>query len=309
MDPSNNFFSSYREAAKKTGLSGQAIDEILHSYSKLVEEQRSNPFKFAAFHEAQREPFDYYQFGLEFIRSLMLLDQSTVSGDANLRKMEELIAKGENVILFGNHQIEPDPQAIDLLLRHHGSEFGEKIIFVAGHRVTSDPFAAPLSRGRRLLCIHSKKYIEHPPEEKEAKIAQNQATLRQMRQMLDQGGSAIFVAPSGGRDRRNEQGSVVVAPFDPQSIEMFYLMAKSSSKPTHFFPLALDTYHLLPPPDILAHALGEERKFAAHPCHLFFGDEIDMEASCGEAQDKKERRSHRAEAIWSTVNYAYNKWS
>jgi glycerol-3-phosphate O-acyltransferase len=43
-----------------------------------------------------------------------------------------------------------------------------------------------------------------------------------------------YVAPSGGRDRPNQEGIVEVAPFDPQSIEMFNLMAKKSTRPTFF---------------------------------------------------------------------------
>jgi hypothetical protein len=48
-----------------------------------------------------------------------------------------------------------------------------KVVFVAGHRVTTDPLAIPFSMGCNLLCIFSKKYMEEPPELKAAKQQQN----------------------------------------------------------------------------------------------------------------------------------------
>ena len=40
------------------------------------------------------------------------------------------------------------------------------MIFVAGERVITDPLAIPFSMGSNLLCIYSKRYIDHPPEKK-----------------------------------------------------------------------------------------------------------------------------------------------
>lgn len=64
------------------------------------------------------------------------------------------------------------------------------------------------------------------------------------------------MAPSGGRDRPDpETGKFVVSPYDPKSVEVFRLMAaKASGKDrngpvTHFFPFAMWTNKLVPPPD------------------------------------------------------------
>jgi hypothetical protein len=51
------------------------------------------------------------------------------------------------------------------------------MIFVAGHKVTTDPWAVPLSRGRNLICIHSKKHIKNPPEEFPKKQQQNMESM------------------------------------------------------------------------------------------------------------------------------------
>ena len=85
-------------------------------------------------------------------------------------RMEEQLARGENVILLANHQTEPDPQLISLLLEKTHPGFAEEMIFVAGDRVIRDPLAVPFSRGRNLLFIHSKRHIDHPPEQKEQKL-------------------------------------------------------------------------------------------------------------------------------------------
>jgi glycerol-3-phosphate O-acyltransferase len=128
-----------------------------------------------------------------------------------------------------------------------------------------------------------------------------------MSRLLKEGGKAIYVAPSGGRDRKNGKGIVEVAPFDPQSIEMFYLMAKKAKTPTHFYPLSLTTYDLLPPPDTIQKELGEARSAKYSPVHLFFAPEFDMEHFHGsDEKDKTERRKNRAYAIWNIVDKNYN---
>ncbi len=127
-----------------------------------------------------------------------------------------------------------------------------------------------------------------------------------MKEMLSQGGRCIFVAPSGGRDRPNENGEVVVAPFDPQSIEMFRLMAKHATKPVHFYPLSLVTFDILPPPPSIETELGEHRTAKREGAHFAFGNEIDMERFPGsDLADRHEKRAARARYIWefSPTNY------
>jgi len=120
--------------------------------------------------------------------------------------------------------------------------------------------------------------------------------------LLSDGGHAIYVAPSGGRDRRNALGVVEVAPFDPQSVEMFYLMAQRAARPCHFYPMALATYDFLPPPEEVQVEIGEPRQAKRSSIHLAVGAECDMERLPGsELADKQARREARASAIWATV--------
>ena len=303
----NNFFICYRDAVAENGYPVEKLP-ILNQFLELVILQLRDPYSFEPYHESIREPIDYYKFGLDLVRPLVVFPKSTLLGTEHLKEIEKKIAHGENVILFANHQTEPDPQAISLLLEKDYPKLAEQMIFVAGQRVITDPLAVPFSLGRNLLCIFAKRYIEMDPELKQEKLTHNQQTMRKMAQLLSEGGKCIYVAPSGGRDRPDAEGKIAVAPFDPQSIEMFRLMGTQSGRPTHFHTLALASYDLFPPPSSIDMDLGERRQTDCSPVHLFFGPAIDM-AGCVDPSisDKKERRIARANYIWGVVNNHYQQ--
>lgn len=299
------FYQSYEKALQSAGLDMQSFEPMFQTFLDLLQKQVANPFSFPPFHKSIRKPLDLYSFGNEFIRPLIDFTQSTVRGLDQLQSIEEQINRNENVVLFANHQTEPDPQIISLLLESTHPKLAENMIFVAGDRVTNDPLAAIFSQGRNLICIHSKKHIGNPPELKQKKIAHNKSTMRLMSQLLSEGGQCIFVAPSGGRDRKNEQDIIEVAPFDPQSIEMFFLMARAAKSTTHFYPLSLSTYDILPPPQTTEVELGEKRATKRSAAHLIFGKELlpsDMPTSTG---DQKTFRQIRAQFIWKIVRDNY----
>lgn len=304
------FFIEYQKAAEKTA-SEEQIQYIFKTLLKHTVEQVENPHSFGPYHQKVRSPFDYYAFGLDFIEPLIDKPRCKILGLEHVKEMMEALKRKENVILLANHQTEPDPQIIDFLLQDSFPEFGANIIYVAGERVITDPAAIPFSLGRDLLCIYSKKYIDHPPELKEKKQLHNNRAMKLMSELLAEGGKTIYVAPSGGRDRKNSHGVVEVAPFDPQSVEMFYLMAKRAGRPTHFYPLALVTYDLAPPPDTIQKELGEMRYVRFCPVHLAFGEKIDMEKASGGngTKDKTTLRKHRADFIWQKVKTLYEELS
>lgn len=302
----SNFFFSYKKTIQENGKNVEEFVPLLLTFLKLVIEQLKTPYHFDFYHQAIRTPFDYYQFGLDFLHPLIIFKHSKVLGKENLDRILHQLANQENVILLANHQTEPDPQAISLLLNKDYPTFAEKIIYVAGHRVTSDPLAVPFSLGTNLLCVHSKKHIEYDLKEKEKKLKHNQKTMQVMGELLREGGKCIFVAPSGGRDRTDEKGEVTLAPFDPQSIEMFRLIGSKSDKKTHFYPLSLATYSLLPPPNRIQKELGEKRLTTCTPIHLAFGNEIDMELFLNHQEsDKKKKRQLLAQYIYEQVYTNY----
>ena len=304
------FYTGHTEALIKNNIDPTAYEPVLLAFLERLKEQINSPHAFKPYHKQIRAPFDYYLFGLDFMRPLIDLTRSSVRGLSELDEISLKIERGENVIFLANHQIEADPQAISLLLEGQYKKLAEEMISVAGERVIIDPLAVPFSLGRNLLCIYSKRYIDYPPELKTEKQIHNKKTMELMSQLLSEGGHSIYVAPSGGRDRLNEEGTPCVAKFDPQSIEMFYLMAKKASKPTSFYPMALSTYHILPPPKTIQTEIGEARKVGRGGIHLWVGPQIAMDSFPGasEEPDKKKRRELRAEHIWNQVNEAYKNF-
>lgn len=302
------FYESYAQTLREHNIPIEDHQKVFDDFICIAKEQSQNPYQFEPYHERIRTPFDYYAFGIDFLKPLVDMEHSSVERLDDLNTIADSLARGDNVVLLANHQTEADPQAISILLEKIHPKIAEEMIFVAGERVTTDPLAIPFSMGRNLLCIYSKKYIDNPPEKKQEKQLHNKKTMQLMSSLLAEGGKCIYVAPSGGRDRRNEQGEIEVAPFDPQSIEMFYLMSKKASHPTHFHPLALLTYDMLPPPETVQIELGEARKTSRGAIHLAFGPCIDMEHFPGsDTKDKHERRKLRAEYICNLVKEDYKK--
>jgi len=220
--------------------------------------------------------YDFYKFGCDFFKPAMDLERSVVLGEENLKKAFEKVKNGENVVFLANHQSEADPQVVSALLEKHGyAEEAEKIIYVAGHKVTTDPLAIPFSMGRNLLCIHSKRHIMAEPELKSKKTEQNLQTMAAMTKRLKEGGTMLWVAPSGGRDRRDlETMKVPIAPFDQKTIDLFRLLGNKSKKPTHFYPMALVSYDLCPPPDFIESGVGEKRNVRYTPIGMAIAEEV-----------------------------------
>jgi len=171
-----HFFETYRAALVEGGLDADAYDHLLCGFVERMQVQLDQPFVFEPYHAQITTPFDYYAFGVEFLRPLVDKSRSTVRGRAHLDAVAAQIAAGENVIFLANHQTEGDPQAISLLLEDDYPTIGQQMIFTAGERVTTDPLAVPFSMGRNLLCIYSKRYIDNPPDQKTTKQLHNKKT-------------------------------------------------------------------------------------------------------------------------------------
>jgi len=301
-----NCYDHYRQVVYQNDKMWGRFETLFCHYLDFVQKQLVNPFVFEPYHQKIKEPFDYEEFSLAFIRPLIIFEQSALHGKQHIQEIEKILQRNENVILLANHQTEPDPQILNLMLEKDHPRIANEMIFIAGDRVVTDPMAVPSSMGTHLICIYSKKHVENPPELKEEKLKHNQRTMKILSQLLSEGGKCIFVAPSGGRDRPGPSGQVGVARFNPQSIEMLRLMAEHAERPTHFFPLALNTYEILPPPDKVDIELGEERLSKRSPVGIAFGAEIDMDSFPGsQTDDRKEKRQKRADAIWSFVNQLY----
>lgn len=282
---------------------GESSDNFKFHVTKLlttVNEAILNPYEFKANHMAIREPFDYYKWGNDFLKPLVIMEESKMFGLENAKKIQKLVSKGDNVVILSNHQTEADPQVLSILLQEAGmGELAEKVIFIAGHKVTTDPVAIPFSMGRNLLCIHSKKHIKNPPEDIPKKQAQNLKSMQAMSELVGKGGQIFWVAPSGGRDRPDETGTFVVSPFDFKALDMFKLIAMQSGKSLHFFPMAMYSNELVPPPDSVSSTVGEARSAKRGAVSINF---LDPTHGMGGLKDKK----FTAE-VQSNVESAYNE--
>lgn len=169
-----DFLESYCDSCLVAGESPENFKNSVLTLLKSIQQAATDPYKFQPYHKSIRTPFDYYTWGNNFMRPLIIDEQSKLVGVENFQKIREILDKGENVVILSNHQTEADAQVFSILLEREGmSDLGEQSIFIAGHKVTNDPMAIPFSMGRNLICIHSKKHIKNPPEEFTRKSAEN----------------------------------------------------------------------------------------------------------------------------------------
>ena len=277
------FMRTYLEVVAQQGRDPMDKVPVLKQYLGLVEDQLEDPFVFAPYHTAwtaaNGAAVDHLEMDTAFMEPMLDRSDSVLVGEANLDKIEAQLAAGDNVVLLSNHQTEADPSCWSFILDGKHEALARSMILVAGDRVTTDVVAVPFSKARNLLCIFSKRHIENPPEQKATKMRHNAKTMSAMLKLLKGGGQCIWVAPSGGRDRPDpETGKYAVAPFDDKSVEMFRLMGSKAGTTTHYYPVAMMTHRLFPPPKKLtAGALGDPRVAMRGSVNVKIGDEIDFD--------------------------------
>lgn len=307
------WFDSYRKAVEENGyFTGDATQFTERNFSTLLELSRravKNPIRFESYHVRVRQPFDYYKFGFDFASILLDADKSSVLGRDNLAAAIDYARQGHNVVFMSNHQSEGDPIAIDLLLSfltQCDRQFCENMIFMAGDRVRNDPVISPFSMGRNLLTVYSKKHVNDVPELREAKLLHNRCTIAVTSTLFKEGGKVIWFAPSGGRDRRNDEtGRVELSAFDEGAVEMMRFAALKSGIPSHFYPMALWTYDMLPPPSSIGGAqFGEERVVNYVPMHMWIGEELDWDIP-SHVTEKVAKRRACCKLVFDQVKQGY----
>jgi len=303
----------------KAGNDMDYYEDLVTQLFKKILEKVKEPHQFEPYHRAMREPYDYYTLGKEFASGVIDTKNSKIEGVDMLEQMKAQIAAGDNIVLLANHQSEADPQIFSVLLDPEHPGFAEETIFVAGDRVTTDLLAQPFSMGRNLLCIYSKKHVDNPPELKSQKKRHNMMVMKQMQNLFKEGGHVVWVAPSGGRDRKGESGSYEVAPFDSKSVEMFRLMGDKAKVPTHFYPLSMLTWGVAPPPDSVGGKIGEQRAVRHSPAGLHFGKQIDLDQfaegcviegfpeGCDPSEQREALRDALSAHVHSQVSENYEK--
>ena len=153
---------SREEAARRTV---NIFKRMIKAYAGQLEE----PYEFPSYHESMRSPIDYYQLGNDYVGSMIDWQRSVLGHPERWTTVQQQLEAGDNVVLLANHQSEADASFIPLMTAASHPGLGERVIYVAGDRVTSDLMAKPFSMGRNLLNVHSKKYMDVDPELKSAK--------------------------------------------------------------------------------------------------------------------------------------------
>jgi len=330
-----SWLDNFREALNNAPQK-EAKDFVVEDYfsvlTELIRKERKRPHYFLDesvtgthyepfnSHHADTKFFDYQQFGCDVTRPLIDWDQSEVVGAHNIEKIKKQLDAGENVVFCSNHQSESDTHCMFTLMEDQlGKEYGDiakNTVFIAGERVLRDAIVVPFSRGCSLLTVYSKKHIDSEPELKTAKMGHNGKTMKQLGAFFAQGGTCMWFAPSGGRDRRSDEtGKVEVAPFDPNSIEMIRQVADKAGalEKTHFYAMALATHNIFPPPASVGGALVEQRVVNYVPLRMAVSEEIPpvpVDESLQGAELKKAikaSRVKRAEIVYNMMKEDYER--
>jgi glycerol-3-phosphate O-acyltransferase len=307
-----DWYTMYKEQVM---LGGSTETEVFDMFNQIVDRLillNREPYTFQPAHQAIRAPFDYFEFGQQYTRLLIDFDKSYLRNIQKWDDIAQALLRKENVILLTNHQTEADAAFIPLLLEAYNRRLGEKVIYVAGDRVVSDPMVQPFSMGRNLFCVHSKKHMDDDPRmSREEKQKMNRRTLVEMSKAFKQGGVLVWIAPSGGRDRKNAAGEWAPAPFDQDAVELFRALGAKCGRPTWLYPFVMATHAILPPPDVrITGDLGEKRVTNFSPVALSAGDPFlaNGEGWLPEGVDlgSEQAKELLTSSVFKVVNEEYN---
>ncbi|WOG90055.1 hypothetical protein DCAR_0209296 [Daucus carota subsp. sativus] len=302
-------YHNYKDAVFQSGVPN--AEDIVLSNMAVALDRISNvvkdPFLFSPYHEAIREPFDYYTFAQDYIRPLINFGHSYVGNISLFSEMEEKLRQGDNVILISNHQTEADPAVIALLLESTHPYIGEGVTYIAGDRVVTDPLCKPFSMGRNLLCVYSKKHMNDDLELVDMKKRANTRSLKEMALLLRSGSKIIWIAPSGGRDRPDPVTKEwFPATFDASSVDNMRRLMLHAGRPGHIYPVALLCHDIMPPPAQVEKEIGERRVIAFHGTGLSIAPPIDFNKISDGCENPEEAKVAYSQALYDSVNQQYN---
>ncbi|KAI3804515.1 hypothetical protein L1987_26117 [Smallanthus sonchifolius] len=302
-------YQNYKNAVFQSG--NPHAEDIVLSNMRVAFDRMfldvKEPFEFSPYHEAIREPFDYYKFGQNYIRPLIHFRESYVGNVSLFSEIEQQLKQGENVILISNHQSEADPAVIALLLETTNPHISESIIYVAGDRVITDPLCKPFSMGRNLLCVYSKKHMNDVPELADMKRRANTRSLKEMALLLRGGSKIIWIAPSGGRDRPDPiTNQWFPAPFDATSLDNMRRLVDHAGVVGHIYPLAILCHDIMPPPPQVEKEIGEKRLISFHGTGISVAPEISFQKSTASCGSPEEAKAAYSQTLYDSVCQQYN---
>ncbi|GFR48340.1 hypothetical protein Agub_g10227 [Astrephomene gubernaculifera] len=302
------FFDNYKKAVLNSGVSGvdeKLVAQVQTTILDNVLLQAVQPYTFPSFHTRITEPYNYYEFGQRYVATLVDFNNSLLGHRERWDRVQELLDQKHNVVLLANHQTEADPGVFAHMLSTTHPKLATDVIYVAGDRVVTDPMCKPFSMGRNLFCVHSKKHIDDVPELKASKMETNRKTLVAMQRKLNEGGTLIWIAPSGGRDRPNANDEWVPDTFDPAAVELMRSLVQRAKQPGHLFPMAMFSFPIMPPPKTVDKSIGERRLTNFSGVGISLCEELDIAAINSGSEDKEVQQRALAAAAHAAVKSSY----
>lgn len=302
-----DFYNNYKQTVLNSDApdaSPELVARVMGSIADRTFNQFLDPYTFPSYHTRLLEPYDYYKFGQNYVRTLINFNKSVVGHLERFQKVQEQLDAGDNVVLLANHQTEADPGVWALLLEKKLPHLATEIIYVAGDRVVADPLCKPFSMGRNLFCVHSRKRMDDIPELKSEKMATNRRTLGAMVKEMSKGGKLVWIAPSGGRDRPDPQsGDWLPHRYDPGAVELMRTMMAKSKRPGHLWPMAMYSWEVMPPPAGLEKNLGERRLTGHAGTGISLAEELDVDAILSgiAPEQKQDRQQKLTDTAWKAT--------
>ena len=305
-----DFYQNYKNAVLNSGVEGANLPLVLEVQASIADRvvtEMMDPFTFQSYHERILEPYNYFEFGQKYVGTLINFQDSVLGHLERWDEIERQLEERHNVVLLANHQTEADPAVFAHMLAATHPTLGENVIYVAGDRVVTDAMCKPFSMGRNLFCVHSKKHMDDIPELKQEKMAMNRRTLAVMARKMNEGGLLIWIAPSGGRDRPDDNGLWRPAPFDPTAVELFRKLVTASKQDGHLYPMAMLSWGVMPPPKKTLKTLGERRLTTFSGVGLSVCEELDVESLVGGVEDPVEAQQTLSGAAQRATEEEYKR--
>ncbi|KXZ42557.1 hypothetical protein GPECTOR_136g640 [Gonium pectorale] len=302
------FYDNYKLAVLNSGVDGadeKLVTQVQASILDNVLNQAVDPYTFPSFHSRLLEPYNYYEFGQRYVATLIDFKNSVLGYRERWDRVQELLAQKHNVVLLANHQTEADPGVFAHMLAATHPNLSTDVIYVAGDRVVTDPMCKPFSMGRNLFCVHSKKHMDDIPELKAAKMETNRKTLVAMQRKLNEGGTLIWIAPSGGRDRPNANDEWLPDRFDPSAVELMRNLVQRAKQPGHLIPMSMFSHPMMPPPKTLEKSIGERRVTNFTGVGISLCEELDIASIISGSDDKETQQKALATAAHTAVTESY----
>ena len=141
-----DFYNNYKQTVLNSDApdaSPELVARVMGSIADRTFNQFLDPYTFPSYHTRLLEPYDYYKFGQNYVRTLINFNKSVVGHLERFQKVQEQLDAGDNVVLLANHQTEADPGVWALLLEKKLPHLATEIIYVAGDDARHEPCKAP----------------------------------------------------------------------------------------------------------------------------------------------------------------------